>query len=96
MANFLGQLGSSGKKLHIEHVEKKQREVGFLQEEARRPVDARDSLREKGEADLTDLLVRYEGLLIQVRRIKEKLTEERGLIEVRLRAHYKGTISSQP
>ena len=73
---FVGQTGGSREKVHIEDVEKKQGEILPLQKEAMDSLENRESLRAMSYEELTELLIKFEGYLIQIRRIKEKLDQE--------------------
>ena len=78
---FTGQLGGSRGKAHTGEVEKKQQQVIPLQQEAIKLLEDKKSLREKEESELTDELVKYEGYVIQVRRVKEKLELDLASVE---------------
>lgn len=65
----------------VEKVERKQREVGALQQETMGSLENREALRAMSEEELTGLLTKFEGYLIQVRRVKEKLVQELASVE---------------
>ena len=78
---FAGQTGGSREKVHVEEVEKKQREVVTLQQGAMGSLENRESLRAMSEEELTGLLTKFEGYLIEIRRVKEKLGQELASVE---------------
>ena len=76
LAMFSGQHGGSRKKVLTEEVEKKQKGIIPFQQEALKTIDEQEHLRALEESQLTNRLIKYEGQLIQVRRVKEKLNHE--------------------
>ena len=81
LAVFSGNVGGSRVKLYIDEVERKQSECGPTQQQARAVLEDTERLRIAQERELVDLLAKFDGLLIQVRRIKEKLTYDLGAVE---------------
>ena len=73
---FTGQTGGSREKVHIDEVEKKQKQVIPPQQEALKLLEDKKLLLDKEESALTDELVKFEGYVIQVRRVKEKLEQD--------------------
>lgn len=80
LAKSRGQFGGKIQKALTEEVEKKQKSVIPLQQEALKLLEDKKALRERSEEDLTDELVKFEGYQIQIRRVKENLQHD--LIEV--------------
>ncbi len=76
LATSSGQSGSSRERLLIQRAEAKQKEVCFLQEEARKLIEERAQLRNASEEDLTQSLSQFDGYLVQVLRIKDGLERE--------------------
>ena len=76
LATSSGQSGSSREKLLIQRAEAKQKEVYPLQEEARKLIEQRAQLYNASEEDLTQLLSKFDGYLVQVLRIKDSLERE--------------------
>lgn len=73
---FAGQTGGSRQEVLTAEVEKKQQGVIPLQQEAMKLLEDKKTLRIKPEEELTDELVKFEGYLIQIRRVKEKLNHD--------------------
>ncbi|HHJ16273.1 MAG TPA: hypothetical protein ENJ80_06205 [Gammaproteobacteria bacterium] len=78
---FSGGVGGSREKVHVDAVEEKQRGVMSLQQEALSTLENGEALRGMSEETLSGLLAKYEGYLIQIRRVKEKLLLELGSVE---------------
>ena len=76
LAMFSGQFGGSRQKTFTKEIEIKQQSVIPLQQESIKAIDEQKQLRELDESNLTNLLIKYEGQLIQARRVKEKLSLE--------------------
>ena len=76
LATSSGESGSSREKLLIQRVEAQQKEISPLQEEARNLIEARAQLGAAPEEDLTQLLSKLDGYLVQVLRIKDSLDRE--------------------
>ncbi len=76
LATSSGQSGSSREKLLIQQAEAKQKEIYPLQEEALKLIEERAQLRDASEEDLTHLLSKFDGYLVQVLRIKDRLERE--------------------
>jgi hypothetical protein len=76
LASSSGESGSSREKLLIQRVEDQQKEISPLQEEARKLIEARAQLLPASEDDLTQLLSKFDGYLVQVLRIKDSLDRE--------------------
>jgi hypothetical protein len=76
LATSSGQSGSSREKLLIQRAEAKQKEMYPLQEEALKLIEDRAQLRDASEEDLTHLLSKFDGYLVQLLRIKHSLERE--------------------
>lgn len=76
LANFSGQAGGSREKLLIQRVESKQKELLPFYEEAQKLVEERTVLFNASEEELTQVLIRFDGFLAQVLRIKDNLQRE--------------------
>jgi hypothetical protein len=76
LSSSSGGSGSSREKLLIQRVETQQKEVSPLQEEARNLIQARAQLGTASEEDLTQLLSKFDGYLVQILRIKDRLERE--------------------
>lgn len=81
LSTFAGQTGGSRENLHIEEVEKKQRDVGPLQQKGREFLENHEALRSMSEENLTESLTQFEGYLTQIRRVKEKLSQDLASVE---------------
>lgn len=78
---FSGGTGGSREKVHFDAVEEKQKGVISLQQDALSTLEDGEMLRGMTEEALSGLLTKYEGYLIQIRRVKEKLVLELGSVE---------------
>lgn len=81
LAAFSGNTGGSRVKLYIEEVERKQTEIGPIQQQARAALEDMERLRNAPEQVLVEQLTSFEGRLIQVRRMKDKIAYELAAIE---------------
>ena len=81
LATFSGQSGGSRPKLFIEEVERKQKEVVPLQQEALTLLEKRETISNSSEDDLALLLTKLEGYLVQIRRVKEKFMHDLESVE---------------
>jgi hypothetical protein len=75
-ATSAGQSGSSREKLLIQRADGKQKEVFPLQEDAQKLIEERGLLGATTEAELTQMLLKFDGYLVQVLRVKEGLQRE--------------------
>jgi hypothetical protein len=78
---FSGGVGGSREKVHVDAVEDKQKGVIPLQQEALGILENGETLRGMSEETISGLLTKYEGYLIQIRRVKEKLGIELGSVK---------------
>lgn len=76
LATFSGQTGGSRPQLFIADVESKQQGIIPLQQEAMKIADKKESLRVSTEEELTNLLTKLDGYLVQTRRVKEKFAHD--------------------
>ncbi len=76
LANLSGQAGGSREKLLVQRVESKQKELLPMCEEAQKLVEQRTELLNASEEQLTQTLIRFDGFLAQVLRIKDTLQRE--------------------
>lgn len=76
LASSSGQSGSSREKLLVQKAEAKQREIEPLQEEARKVIEERVQLHHASEDELTLSLSKFDGYLVQIRRIRGSLERE--------------------
>jgi len=81
LATFSGQSGGSRPKLFIDDVQKKQREVVPLQQEALALLEKRETFSNSNEDELAQLLAKMEGYLVQIRRVKEKFIHDLESVE---------------
>jgi len=72
LAVFNGQTNGSRPELFIESVADQQKHIVPLQQEAIDLLDKRDVFRKFSEEELTQLLLKIEGNLLHIRRVKEK------------------------
>lgn len=52
-----------------------------IQQQARAALEDTERLRAAPETELVDLLTKFDGLLIQVRRVKDKIAYDLGVVE---------------
>jgi len=81
LAIFSGQAGGSRPKLYITDVEEKQKAILPLQQEARKLIDEGEAYRSLAEEELTEVLTKMDGYLVQVRRVKEKFEHDLESVE---------------
>lgn len=94
LARYTGNVGGSSEKLVIEKAETKHSEILPLQEEAEKLVEGRALLTDASEEDLTQALSKFDGYLIRVRRVKDDLEREVGLLASQNRVHYESRINA--
>lgn len=75
-ATSAGQSGSSREKLLIQRADAKQKEVSPLQENAQKLIEERALLGDTSEAELTQMLLKFDGYLVEVLRVRESLQRE--------------------
>ena len=76
LASFSGQTGGSRERLLIRRAESKQTELSSLREEAQNLVERRTELFHASEEELTQALLKFDGVLVQVLRIKDTVERE--------------------
>jgi len=76
LATSSGQLGGSREKFFIRRAESKLKEVAPSQEEAQKLIQERAQLRNFSDEDLTQALSKFDGYLIQVRRVRNTIERE--------------------
>jgi hypothetical protein len=81
LATCSGQSGGSRPRLLIDEVERKQKEVDPLQQEALALLKKRETFSNSTEDELARLLTKMEGYLVQVRRVKEKFIHDLESVE---------------
>lgn len=81
LAIFAGQLGGSKQKLHTDMVEQKQQGTFPLQQEALKIIEDQTSWETLSENELTSLLTKLGGYLIQIKRVKANFTQELNSVE---------------
>jgi hypothetical protein len=74
LASFSGQAGGSREKLLIQRAESKHKELSSLRDEAQKLVEQRAQLFHASE--LTQVLLKFDGFLVQVLRIKDTVERE--------------------
>jgi len=91
-ATSAGQSGSSREKLLIQRAEAKQKEVSPLQDDAQKLLEERALLGDTSEAELTQMLLKFDGYLVQVLRVKEGLQRELAATAGDNRIHREGRL----
>jgi len=81
LAIFSGGSGGSRVQLQIREIDRKRSECGPIQQQAHAALEGTERLRSAPEQDLVDLLTKFDRLLIQVRRVKEKFSHDLGVVE---------------
>ena len=81
LATLSYQTGGSEPKLHIEEVERKQKGIVPLQQEALNLIEQFEFLRKSPEDELVKLLTKMEGYLVHARRVKEKFDHDLESVE---------------
>ena len=76
LASFSGQSGGSRERLLLQRAESKQKELSSLREEAQTLVEQRAELFNASEEELTQALLKFDGFLVQVLRIKDTVERE--------------------
>jgi cell division septum initiation protein DivIVA len=76
LASFSGQTGGYRERLLIRRAESKQTELSSLREEAQSLVQRRTELFNASEEELTQALLKFDGFLVQVLRIKDTVERE--------------------
>ncbi len=73
---FAGQTGGSRQQMYTKEIEKTQGGVGHMQGEARAILEDRATLKAKTDDALAQDVIKIEGYLVQLERVKEKFTRE--------------------
>lgn len=94
LAIYTGNLGGSSEKLVIEKAETKRSEILPLQEEAQKLVEGHALLTDASEEDLTQALIKFEGYVVRVRRVKDDLEREVVQLTSQNRVHYENRINA--
>jgi hypothetical protein len=76
LASFSGQTGGSRERLLIQRAELTQKELSSLRDEAQNLVEQRTRLFNASEEELTQALLKFDGFLVQVLRIKDTVERE--------------------
>jgi hypothetical protein len=76
LATFSGQSGGSRERLLVQRAELKHREIFPLHEQAQKFLQTRSQLLDEGEEELTQALTKFDGILVQVLRIKDSVERE--------------------
>ena len=76
LASFSGQTGGSRERLLIQRAESTQKELSSLRDEAQNLVEQRTQLFNASEEELTQALLKFDGFLVQVLRIKDTVERE--------------------
>lgn len=87
LSMHMGQYGGTKQDSLNEGTEKSYANVIRFQQEARQLLEEQKPLREKNEKELTDLLLKHEGHLTQILRVKETLKEDLESFESENRVH---------
>ncbi|MGN6731796.1 MAG: hypothetical protein ACTHMB_07465 [Candidatus Binatia bacterium] len=76
LASFSGQTGGSRERLLIQRAELTQKELSSLRDEAQNLVEQRTRFFNASEEELTQALLKFDGFLVQVLRIKDTVERE--------------------
>ena len=71
-----GESGKDRARVLIGALKRKQSGIGDFQQNARNYLEGVKSLRSTPEEELTSLVLKHDGYLIQIRRVKEKFEED--------------------